>query len=115
MEIKKEIIPNWTYGDVFIKKYSYGEKITMAQLASKAMKDGEIIEGADIQDVSIYMLASGIQMIRGTDNMTEVIGPNTSMIDRRKFAYDMDFDAAVFILNRIKDINQPLGADEKKN
>jgi hypothetical protein len=113
-EISKEEIPEWPHGNIMLKTYSYGDTLMLADMIEKT--DGELVlkNGYKESDVNIFMLAAGIHLVKTNDNNAFVV-PNNATIDaKKKFTYDIDKSAAIYLLTKIKEINEVLTDDLKK-
>ena len=113
-EIKKSEIPEWTYGDVAIKTYSYGDLLSIKDMSEF---DGEEIKakaGYKDSDVGLIMLAAGIHYIRDVEGTGFVIKPNTMTEDKRKTCFNFDVSSSYKLLNEIRNLNKPITEEEKK-
>lgn len=125
-EIAKEEIKGWSLGNVVIKTFSFGDKIKMASNVKRIFKttpnvnetDDKIFdnvrEDADLAEVNMNLIASGLHTVRNFDGMTFIIRPDSSKEEKMKFVYDIDFDSGKFLLQQIMLLNKPISDDEKK-
>lgn len=121
-EINKSEIPDWQYGNVMLKTYSYGNTVTLADMMELRTK---IVDGKEINDfvvkqqykdsdVNIFMLAAGIHFIKMSDNNSFALAPEVNIEIKKKFVFDIDRESAMYLLGQIKELNEGLSADLKK-
>lgn len=123
-EIKKEDIPDWQYGDVAIKTYSFGEQMTIAGISGKikevitngkkefepAMKDD-----INLGDISIYSLAAGIHYVRTLNGEAFIIEPNSSAESKKKQVFNFEKNSGNYLLGEIREVNKGVTEEEKKD
>lgn len=116
--IKKEDIPDWQYGDVCIKTFSYGEKLQIGGVvASVNYNNGNPVvsdKNIDIAELSVTALAAGIQWIKNQDNYDFLIKPDTVLNEKKKIVYNFEFQAGKKLSEYIQELNKPLDDEAKK-
>lgn len=106
-QIRKEDIPEWTFGDVAIKTFSFGD----------AMKLNDMSKGETEQantEIAIFMVSAGIHFIRDEKNETIIIKNDSEINKKSDFIKNIDVASAIFLLKEIKELNKPLSDEEKK-
>lgn len=121
-EIRKEEIPDWDFGDIAIKTFSFGDQNYIASIMAKIR--GKSIDDADVglkDDISIDVLnvnslAAGLHYIKGKDNISFVLKPNLHRTEKINVCdKDISFTAGQYILKQITILNNPISEDQKKN
>jgi hypothetical protein len=113
-EIKKGDIPDWSYGDVVIKTYSYGDLLSIKDMANFNGEEVQPKDGFKESDVGLTLLAAGIHFIRNVDGTDFIIKPHTPTNDKKKFCFDFEMEPTFKLLTEIKTLNNPLSEQEKK-
>jgi len=116
-QVRKEDIPEWDFGDVTIKTFSFGEKLELGNLKAKMTKEGpELSDGeVSIKDITIKALAAGIHFVRTSDNSQFIILANSQLSDKEKKVYDFSFESGQYLLKLIYELNKPLEKEDIKN
>lgn len=110
-EIKADLIPNWEFGDVCIKSFSFGDKLKLSEIASDVKSDGKdfvVVPKKDfsISEINLFLLSAGLKWVKPKDSVGFVIRPEWDLKAKEKVVYDFDFDSAQFLLKEILRINQ---------
>ena len=121
-DIKKEDIPEWEYGDVVIKSFSFGEKFEIANVKAKMskdesgkLKDAEMVNAEiDVAKLSIKSLASGLHSVKTREGQF-IIRPGSLVSERETFAYKVEFESGKYLLERVQELNSPITEDDIKN
>lgn len=121
-EISKDEIPDWQYGNITVKTYSYGNTVLLSDMIEikKTIVDGKeesdykLKNGFKDSDVNILMLAAGIHFVRSVDGVSFALKPESDIETKKRFAFDIDKNAALFILSKIKELNEGVTSDIKK-
>jgi len=123
-EIKKGDIPEWNFGDIAIKTYSFGEQMRIASTVSKFKEtivngkksmEPEFREELNVGELGVYMLAAGIHFVRNIDGTEFVVKPNMVADDKIKVVFNFSKESGNFLLNEIRDLNKPMSDEEKKD
>jgi len=119
--IRKDDIPDWEFGDVTIKKFSFNDKIRLASFISKvSVKDKEIEtnnrDEIDSHKLSLYTISSGLYSVKDKDNYEFVIKPNTNFNDKLLFVESdsLLFESGQFLASKISVFNKVVGEELKK-
>ena len=128
--VSKTEIPDWDFGDVTIKKFSFGGKLRLSTFTKKisidTVDDGkggkkeQIIEtNRDIDPfiVSTNTIAEGIHSVKDGNNYEYSLNPNSDLNEKVKFIQsdDVSYEAGKYLLTEIKKFNDELKESEKKN
>jgi hypothetical protein len=122
-EIRKDEVPEWEYGDVAIKTYSFGEQMAIAGSAGQikeSIEDGkktykpEMKADINFGDLSVYILCAGIHYVRDKSGENFLIKPNTTVEDKKRFVFNFPSMSGNFLLNEIREFNKPKSDEEKK-
>lgn len=121
-EISKEDIlsncnndPNaWTFGNVMIKTFSFGDKLKLADFFRKNLGKetneenimDSLREGADLATVNIKVFVAGTHWIKNFDNTGLLLKPEASNEDKEKIVYNLSFEAGKYLLERIVSFNK---------
>ena len=121
-ELKKESIPDWKFGDVSIKTYSWKDAMKIAEMTSSInLVNGEMQvvqkESINLYELNMISLASGINFIRTFDGGDFIVKPGMITEEKVKGLENPDLSqtAAMFLLNEVSSLNKPLSVEEKKN
>ena len=116
--IKKEDIPDWTYGDVCIKTFSYGEKLKLGGTVTSISFNGgnptTNDKDIDISELSVMALAAGIQYVKRSDNYEFFIKPSTTLDEKKRLVFDFEYNSGQYLSNEINELNKPLSDEQKK-
>lgn len=117
--LRKEDIPGWEFGDVQVKTFSFGEKLTITDMRARADTTSPqgfkiVQEEINVKDVTITAMAYGLYTMKNKDNTELIVKPTTSVEEKRKLVFDFPFDAAQFILKKVYDLNKEITQEEKK-
>ena len=119
--INKQDIPDWEFGDVVIKKFSFADKIKMAGFVSNVSVKKNVIEQRDVEKIDtdtlgIYTFAAGIHSVKDKDNYEFIMKPHSFIDDKVKFVIrdDIEYSAGQYILEQIKVFNQEIIDNELK-
>ena len=124
VEITGDTIPNWEYGNVGIKTFSFGDNLKIAGQVSnikRTVVDGktqmlpEFKEEADMGELALFMLAAGVNFVRTKDGAGFIIKPASSNDDKKKLLYGIDKESGEFLLSNISKLNEEKSEEEKKN
>jgi hypothetical protein len=119
--IRREEIPNWDYGDVCIKHYSFGDKIKLSSMAmtvkvdSKTMTEQMTAKEIDTEEMILLAVAAGISWVKKKDNYEFLFKPDRKTSDLVEFIRQINYDSGVFLKNKIAVINQAMTDQEIKN
>jgi hypothetical protein len=115
-EIKAADIPDWQYGDVQIKTFSYGESLRISGWAKETTdKKIEFKEGVNMDEAGVFILAAGINYVRTHDGTDYYIRPGSQVDEKAKKLYEISFQAGLFISQEITVLNKGITLEEKKN
>lgn len=124
--ITKENLPDWDFGDVVIKKFSFADKMRLANMSRtmRVVKDGNkdkvVIEPNDKLDgyaISLMTMGAGIHSIKDDKNYDYILKPHSHIDEKLNFINrdEISFSAGEVLLNEIKDFNKEITEEEKKN
>jgi len=113
-EINKDEIPEWNYGNVMLKTYSYGDTLALNDMFEKTGEELTVKNGYKDSDCNLYALAAALHFVRQQDGISFVLNPNSNIEQKKKLAFDFDKKAAMYLLQQIKELNQDLTEDLKK-
>lgn len=119
--IARDDIPEWDYGDVTIKKFSFGGKMRISGLVNTTSvnKDQVVFKERDINnlEISVTSLGEGVVSVKDKDNYEFVIKPESSFEDKKNFfsGDNISFEAGMYLLTQVKDFNKGVTDEEKKN
>lgn len=116
--IKREDIPDWVYGDVCIKTFSYGEKLTLGgAVTSVNFSSGTPVvndKDINISDLGITALAAGILYVKNKDNFEFLIKASNTLEEKKKIVYNFEFEAGRKLADEVNELNKPLSDEAKK-
>ena len=120
--IRGEDIPEWEFGDVVIKRFSFGDKIRLANMSQtmSMKKEGgvEISERSELDayTITMYTVAAGIHSVKKNDNYDFLIPPHTHVDEKLKVVTNDEFtyEAGEYLVKEIKLLNAGLTEDVKK-
>lgn len=115
IEVKKEDIPDWEYGDVKIKTFSFGESLKINSWATVGT-DGQpaFKQGVPEDEAGVFMLAAGIHFVRTVDGADFWIKPNSTIEDKSKKLYTIPVRSGAHLSKEIAKANRELSDEEKK-
>jgi hypothetical protein len=118
--INRADIPDWEYGDVCIKKYSFSDKMYMASLGNNVQfKDNEVLidkSNIDVFKATMHVLCAGIHYVKDLENYRFTVEPHSHIDVKTKFFGDdnISFEAGSFLLSKVQEFNKGLSEEEKK-
>ena len=120
IEIRKDEIPDWDYGDIAIKTYSFGDQNKIGAMAGQIRgtvdnPDIQISDTIQFDALSNYSLMAGIHYIKTKDNILFVIKPGTMTDEKLKYAFEISKISGNYLTKRVAEINKNINEDEKKN
>ena len=115
IEIKREDIPDWEFGDVKLKTFSFGESLKINSW-TKTGADGtaEFKEGVSQDEAGVFMLAAGIHFVRTIDGTDFWIKPGQTVEEKSKKIYAVSVRSGAYLSKAIADLNRELSDAEKK-
>lgn len=129
-EIRKSDLPEWEYGDVVIKKFSFGDKLKLSAFTSETIietvKDtttGKEVERVkrsaktiDAYEITMFTIACGLHSIKDSDNYEYVLKGHSNIDEKLEFVkkLDLSFEAGKVILDEIKNFNVDISDEKKK-
>lgn len=119
--INKNDIPEWEYGDVVVKKFSFGGKLRLSEHTNTtSIKDNKVAVGEKIvnnYELGISTLCEGIHSIKDAENYEYLIRPHSHVDDKKTFFTndDISVESGLYLLQQVKEYNNPTSEDEKKN
>jgi len=122
--IPKEEIPSWNFGDVAVKTFSFGDTLRLAKFTSKmksfvnsegrADMETQFKDDTDIEEVSLFTLASGIHYVKSLDSSGFVINSDMITEDKVKVLYKIDLESGKYLIQQVQEINKN-DDSQKKN
>lgn len=114
-DIKREQIPDWEYGDVKLKTFSFGESLKINSWAMVG-PDGtpDFKPGVNQDEAGVFMLSAGIHFIRTLDGADFWIKPGSSIDEKHKKLYSIPVRAGAYLSKEIGVLNKELSDEEKK-
>ena len=118
--IRKEVLVDWEYGDVVIKKFSFGDKLRLSAFTTNmSINENEIVKESkniDTYALTMFTVACGLHSIKDSGNYEYVLKPGSHIDDKLAFinSLDIPYEAGVVILSKIKEFNKEISEDKKK-
>jgi hypothetical protein len=115
-EINKDDIPEWAYGNVCVKTFSYGHSVLIGDMCERSPDKTDVLakEGYKDSDVSIFVLAAGLHFVRTADGLGFVVPPTADIDTKKRFAFDIEIPAAIKIIKEINVLNTGTSDELKK-
>ena len=119
--ISKDELPEWVYGDVVVKKFSFGGKLRLSGLTTTVTAEGNTIKQSakeiDSEKMGMHTLIEGIHSVKDVDNYEYLIKPGATPEEKLRFFQgdDVSFEAGMKLLDEVKSINQVVTEEQKKS
>ena len=129
--INKNDLPEWDFGDVTIKKFSFGDKLKLSAFTTDTSIDvvkdpetGKDVErvnrkskNIDAYEITMFTIACGLHSVKASDDYEYALKPHSHIDEKLRFVKekDLSYESGKVILEAVKEFNAEISEDKKKD